>query len=126
MITVFSQLSIQGKAFSPKLASRHLGISMKNATEPGQLMQSGRYKGRPCPDGRAIFDGGDGNLDKLIERLPILSGKLRADGAEDLVLFVFIEYEEQCNWELSVEQIEQLAQAKVPLAVTCSAKGLHQ
>lgn len=122
MITVFAQLTMQGEKFSPLLASKRLRIRLRDPVEPGQIMRSGRYKDRPSPDGRARYFLANGNLDRLLKNLPALAANLRAQGAEDLTLFVDIEYEAQCNWELTPHQLQQLANAEVPLGVSCYPK----
>lgn len=140
MITVHVSMTASGATFSPAKAGVALGMDLASTgNEPGAIGTTGKYKGRPMPwgqtsirvalppvgsiDERGSDENGSSadlmpaNLDIL--RRPELVATLRRFGATDIVLWVIVEYRDQCNMEMSPALLAALAGLGVPVAISC-------
>lgn len=139
MISVNVTLSARGRTFSPKKAGAELGIDLTlKGHEPRALGSTGKYKGRPVPWGKANLElpwppvgvecsGSPDEFDTLTQlpaSLNLLRSlevvpTLRRFGATDIILWVIVEYRDQCNMELSPALLAALAGLGVPVAISC-------
>lgn len=122
---VFARLLAWGRAFSPRAAEQALGVRFSHKNEPGDRGVTGRYFGRPTPYGSGTLEhepGAFGDLiaaDAWILGDPSLIAELRSRGATELVLYIDVEYEAQCNFELSPELLAALSRLGVTVGFSC-------
>lgn len=116
---------LQGDSFSPSLAEERTGLLLVDKNEPGEVAPSGRYNGKALPYGSAMLVLLDDDLEpgaSALEPLRALKARLpdlRAVGVTGVSLFLVVAYESQCHFELSPEELVELAGLGVPLAVSC-------
>jgi len=114
---------LSGKTFSPKKAEKLFNISLNDKNEPGDIGKTGRYKGRKIPFGSCVFEeGSDNNLDeqeKILVQLESCLSELHNINVEDIILHLDVEYEGQCNFELSGKFLTKASLLKIPLTISC-------
>jgi hypothetical protein len=122
MIEVSSILSAFGSDFHP---SRVDGVSFTEANDPGETGRTGKYKGVPTPYGSAEI-----HFDSPPE-CPLLAlearqlqeedtvGRLRNAGATDITLYVSVEFQDQCNFEIEPSVLASLATQGITVAFSC-------
>ncbi|QRK10763.1 hypothetical protein JQX13_12225 [Archangium violaceum] len=116
---------LQGDSFSPSLAEERTGLLLVDKNEPGEVAPSGRYDGKALPYGSAMLVLLDDDLEPgatALEPLRALKARLpdlRAVGVTGVSLFLVVAYEGQCHFELSPEELGEIAGLGVPLAVSC-------
>jgi hypothetical protein len=129
MLTLNVRCLIQGKCFSPALVEKAGGLSFRQQEEPGSIGTAGRYRGKPLPYGSAVLALSKAqsvdprkSLDLLVETLRPSIKYLRKEGADNIVLHCDIFFENQCNFELSAEQIAAVAELHIPMTISCYEK----
>ena len=113
---------MQGEKFSPKIVENELGIKFSEKNEPGEIGVLGRYKGKKYELGGAILkspEGIDESLNWILNVLCKHKNYLLKCGVEDINLTLNIEYENQCNFELTKKHLSQLTSLNIGLAITC-------
>ena len=113
---------IRGDKFSPRKVLLPPGYCFERSNEPGEIGVSGRFKNIPIPFGAAqlSFSGKENNwFEEQLGLFETILSSLRAAGGDDIRLLITIEYEGQCNWEISAAGVAQLAKLNVPLLLTC-------
>ena len=117
MIIKFScQAIISGKKFNPEALSLPNSIRVINKHLIGDEVSFGRYKGSLSSEGILIIDG---TIEEIVQfvLMEILS-KFSKKQIE-LNLSILVHYDGECNFELSVDEIEKLSLLKVPFGITC-------
>jgi hypothetical protein len=125
-IRVFARLVAQGTAFSPGDAERALGVHFSRKEEPGEIGTSGKFAGRSIPYGSGIIEyEANESDDELIPAHgwilgnPTLVSELGSRGATEINLYIDVEYEAQCNFELSTELLASLSKLGVTVGFSC-------
>ena len=99
--------------------SERLRIVQKS--ELGELIISGGYKGTYANEGCLILDG---NIDDTIEFIQMVNESDIKKTISFINICITIQYEDQCNFELSSVQLQKLSSFNVPVGFTCySSKG---
>jgi hypothetical protein len=117
--------SVQGDAFRPTEAERRTGIQFSEKNEPGEIGKLGRHKGQPIPFGSGTIesettgDAMNGSLSKFLDILKHCVFQWRELGAEVALLNIDVFYDEQCNLEISEENIAVLSELGLSLALSC-------
>jgi hypothetical protein len=117
-----------GTAFSPSAAEEQTGLRLTRKTEPGEIANSGRYKDQSVPYGAATLETDDQSswAEKWNSLLGTLTENLetmRACGADDIVLDCASFNDAQCNFELSIAEIQQLSVLGIALTFSCYPKN---
>lgn len=118
-----------GEKFSPQLAAQVTHLVFAQQHEVGAIGNIGRYRGTKIPYGSAsvrvpksVERGNE--LLWLIRRLLPHIETLRDSGATDIYLSVAVHHDGQCNWSLSVQELQALATLGVRLDL--SVHGLDE
>jgi hypothetical protein len=126
MIKLKSSCILQGNNFSPSLAESKTGLSFFKKNEVGEIGDYGRYKNKAMPYGSAEIcktekesSQDNGTIDYVIDILTRYIDVFRLCHAENIVLHMDVEYDSQCNFELSSDLLAQIANLKIPLTVSC-------
>jgi hypothetical protein len=119
MIRIKASVQFQGEKFSPNNAEKETGITFSEKNEVGDIGKTGRYKGKPLPDGRAGLDPPKSVVwhERVSWLINYLEGKIdiiRKCGASDMHFSVAYYYDKQCNCDLSIEEIKGLANLGIP------------
>jgi hypothetical protein len=110
------QAIISGKKFNPETLSLPSSIRVFNKQLIGDEVSIGRYKGSLSSEGILIIDG---TIEEIVQF--ILSEILSKFSKKqiELNLCILVEYEGECNFELSFDEIEKMSLLKVPFGITC-------
>lgn len=130
MISVSAYLQVYGAQFSPKKAQAALAYRLEDPVEPGVSARNENQAVKGSASFSFEWDSGsepgfeDGVADLLPASLPIfrdegLIKSLRACGADEFILYVGVNFLEQCNMELSPRLLGALAELGVVLAISC-------
>lgn len=112
---------LKGASLSPSALRAKLHLALVAASEPGEIGGSGRYKGQPMPFGAAqiCFEPSPtGALEDGVALLEKHIDGLRAMGADEIQLYLSIEYDGQCNMEFAPEMLGRIAKLRVPVLLT--------
>ena len=82
----------------------------------GQIILDGRFKNEIAQDSQLILDGSiDDILDFLLSAQEILINK----SLDFMCLGLTIKYLDQCNFELTIDQLVKIAKLKISLGISC-------
>jgi hypothetical protein len=127
MLNVHGYCILYGDYFSPMQFEANSGYRLSQKIEPGQIGTLGKYKGAPYPYGsgnlefenvnesRELFAVDPRVIDLLLSRREWLVQL----GVTDIRIHFDVEYEGQCNLELSCPHIGLLARLGIPVTITC-------
>lgn len=122
MFEIITYVHVYGEKFSPRAAEKLTNIFFTEKTEPGDIGNHGRYKGKKIPIGRAdIILRGDNNQ-VIISAINIICSKiddLRSVGAESIVLHLAINYNTQCNLDFPPSLLLKISSLGIPLTISC-------
>lgn len=112
---------LKGASLSPSALRAELHLKLVDANEPGEVGRTGRYKGHPMPFGAAGISFGPSSTGTLEDAVALLEQHieaLRAMGAEEIQLYLSMEYDGQCNMEFDPEMLGRMARLKVPVLLS--------
>lgn len=107
-------IRIWGNKFYPSKVQ----ADFSEAYDVGSILNSGRMKGQVSDHGVAIIHGQDRNIVDLCAKANAIKEALFSSGASEIELSILREYENQCNEELSVEEISAIAMLGCHLCYT--------
>jgi len=126
MTKVYPICIARGKNFLPSTVSLPGSLHFKNRNDPGEIGLKGRYVGKPSPDGSchiALVENDPQPTERWLADLESLVPRLRLANAEDISLFVVLEYDDQCNWEMSSNVVGRLALLNIPILLSAAQEG---
>lgn len=109
------QAIISGETFSPEVLTIPNSIRVFKKQLKGEEVNFGRYKGNLSSEGILIIDG---NIEEIVQF--ILSEILSKFSKKqiELNLCILVNYEGECNFELSIDEIENMSKLKMPFGIT--------
>lgn len=122
-------LRMCGGEFSPEATEAAAGILFTKKHEKGELGHHGRHKGQPVPYGFAELAVAEpsGFLQVPNEEFFGSARKVldaaRGLGAVDASIHIDVEYDVQCNLEISPAVQEAVGRLGVPITITCWMGG---
>jgi len=102
---------IDGNEFKPST----IEFPFSSSYDVGNIQTRGKNKGFPSPHGQAMIeiccsrDQGHEELAKICTLFKQLKPALIAAGADYFALWILRDYKDQCNEELSPEELQQIA-----------------
>lgn len=119
MIKLTASIQFRGEVFRPGQAEQLTGLLFTEKNEVGDSAKKGRYKNQPTPYGAASFDVPNEIAwsDRVLWLARQWTGKIdlaRQCGAEDIHFWVGYFYDDQCNCNLSVEEIKAINVLSIP------------
>jgi hypothetical protein len=120
MVRITASIQFRGEAFRPGQAEQLTGLAFTEKNEVGDIAKAGRYKNQPLPYGWASFESPDEVEvpDRVLWLARQWAGKIdlaRQCGAEDIHFWVGYFYDDQCNCDLSVEEIKAINRCRFPI-----------
>ena len=119
MIRITASIKFWGEAFQPGKTEQLTGMLFTGKNEVGDIAKTGRYKTQPTPYGAASFDAP--NEIECTNRVLWLAqqwaGKIeiaKQCGADTIHFWVGYFYVDQCNCDLSVEEIKAINALSIP------------
>jgi len=125
MIKIRASCSVVGDKFSPTVFAKISPVKLIAVNEPGEIGNSGRYKGKPTPYGAATIEVSHkaekdwSRFDDLLTVLESCIDALREAGAEDITLMCSLFHDGQCNFGFSQDELKRIAALKVDLPISC-------
>ncbi|MGD9729935.1 MAG: hypothetical protein AB7G68_20895 [Nitrospiraceae bacterium] len=126
MIRKNASCILHGERFSPRLAEQLTGIEFVSKDEPGEIGGWGRYKGKRIDYGSARIKPPETAQSSkayderwMVELLEAHIDQFRACGATNIVMYLAVEWEAQCNFEFDAGFLARLAKLNIPLAISC-------
>lgn len=115
---------IRGREFSPGAATRMTGLWFDESNEPGELVRTGAYKGKPLPYGSGVLEEkhpsiGNGFGERVMGSITGKIPLLKSTGAESIALYLEVYHDGSCLFEIPVELLSKLASVGLPLQVSC-------
>jgi hypothetical protein len=117
----------KGDTFSPELAEAKSGINFDSKIEPGDIGETGLYRGRPTPHGYAQKAWPDDEVELVSPHIDFFAAITKLDlaattaGADDRVIHLDVKYGNQCNLEFSPSFVKRLALLDLTVTVSCSS-----
>jgi len=126
MITLSPKCHLYGDSLSPKAIEEKTKILFKKKNEPGDIGNTGKYRGTPIPYGSATLQPTDELMQTSSkEALKWLLGLVKANldifrknGASDVTLDLVVFHDGQCNLEFSVDELRRIAELGLPLTLS--------
>ncbi len=120
---IFS-VSLMGKQFSPAEVEDKTGLQLSEKLEVGEVVKRGRFKEKPSAIGRGTLSAPDHipYEDRFDWLLGVLSEHINAlykMGAEPIQVDVGCFYTDQCNFELSPQELKALSELKIGINLSC-------
>lgn len=119
MIRITASINFFGDTFQPGRAEELTGLSFTEKNEVGDIAKTGRYKNQPLPYGASSFNAP--NEIEWPNRVLWLAqqwvGKIdtaKQCGADNIHFWVGYFYDDQCNCNLSVEEIKAINALSIP------------
>lgn len=125
MITIEADCEISGAAFSPARARELTGLRLPNGSEPGAPSKKPARPRREAGYARLNLeaegiDPGDAEVEEaLLSLVEEYASLLREAGAEEFQMWLYVDYQGQCNMEFSPEYLGRLARMGMPLLISC-------
>jgi hypothetical protein len=126
---IYGYCSASGVAFSPRRAAVAMGTSFDKAIEVGDVLNTGRWKGKQKQSDRGYaalnFDlvpkeaPTECRWEMTLEKIRLFLGACRDAGATDMGVVFFVGYVAQCNLELDPTRLRELADLGVSIGLTC-------
>ena len=120
MIRTEPSIEISGKSFKPSLLMSDVKSLFCSYQDPGEIGKKGRYKNLEIPFGSAEVKAPN-NIEEwlkvkwLINNIKDKLEIIRQVGGDDISLRVAIYHDGQCNGELSIDLIQDLASLGIPV-----------
>ena len=109
---IICQCTLEGENFNPNILSIPASINVLKKCSVGEIIDFGRNKGEKSEVGFVIING---NIDETLAflRSPNLVGF-------SIKHFnILVSFENQCNFELTIEQLSSISELKIPVGITC-------
>ena len=94
-------------------------LTVKKVSRFGDVIKKGEHKGNSMDESAMTLEG---NLLDILEFLDTQKPTSNWGRIEYLDVCLLIEFESQCNFDLSVEEIEKLNLLGIPLSISCYEK----
>ena len=119
MIRITASIHFWGESFQPSKTEQLTGMVFTRKNEVSDIAKTGRYKNKPTPYGAASFDAPNEIEvpDRVLWLAQQWAGKIelaKQCGAENVHFWVGYFYDNQCNCELSVEEINAINALSIP------------
>jgi len=120
MKTLIVQLEIWGRAFSPAAAAAATGVVFSDQFEPGEICESGPYKGGPRPYGAASWTLHECDLadPSTLEPLERAIEGFQTAGADRLELVCAVTKSAECSVEICPDVMALLGRLHVPVVLS--------
>ncbi|MEX5218943.1 MAG: hypothetical protein NW701_14025 [Nitrospira sp.] len=117
---------LNGETFSPRLAEECTGIQFVRKEEPGDIGVWGQNKDKRNDLGSARIKPPETAQSSkayderwMVELLEAHIDQFRACGATNIVMYLAVEWEAQCNFEFDEVFLVRLAKLNIPFAISC-------
>jgi len=122
---------MQGKSFYPTKLQDITGVIVTNANNPGDNGRTGKYRDVPVPYGAGEWFMTNNSetpygqtFTQLVRLIEMHFPSIKKCGADELVIYMNIYYDKQCNLEFSPHELGKLSALGVTLAITCDIDTL--
>ncbi|MBX7223647.1 MAG: hypothetical protein K1Y36_27280 [Blastocatellia bacterium] len=110
---------LQGEKFDPKPFLSWKQIEIIEVNYFGDMGKTGRYKNKPYDFGYIRFTNQKMELHEFIRVVTNRKTKSLIKNADRKVLHVFIQFSNQCNWEISPEEMSKISTLGFTLTISC-------
>lgn len=110
-----------GENFDPFGIEKNSHLKLKNKIRKGEFGKKGRFKESQSSEGSAILLI-DNKVDPLRKLLALISDNhdlLKTYHVKEIDITLEIGYTEQCNWEISKEEIQKLGELNLGISFSC-------
>lgn len=118
-IVPFYYCSLFGKDFDPRPILELGVLNVVRYGYRGKVEEHGADKGKICDVGYIGIRSDTHDLEEFLRLLLLPEIKSLVLAAEERVLYVTMDYYAQCNWEFRVNEVAQIHDLGLVLAVTC-------
>jgi hypothetical protein len=116
IIDFYCTYVLSGRNFYPSHLKIPNDLKIIQNNEPNDILQYGKYKGKPSEEGILIVEG---TLDKILD----LAEEILNHDSKQLITYsnlcLIFCYESQCNIELSSSHLQRISILGIPLNITC-------
>lgn len=125
MIKVQASCLIYGESFSPRKFENETGLKLSQANEKGDIGKVGKSRNKPIPYGSGILEFPEdaefalSSDSRLLRALTRFMEEAKVAGAEDIDIYLNIEYTDQCNFTLDPEFLKIVSQLSIPISISC-------
>lgn len=111
---------LTGEKFSPNLIPISKLFRIMEKYDLGELITSDVDEGTYSTEGSLILDG---EVEDVIEFIEMIYERGINKTISYINICITIQYEDQCNFELSSVQLQKLSSFNVPVGITCYSKS---
>jgi hypothetical protein len=125
MIKVQASCLIYGESFSPRKFENKTGLKLSQTNEKGDIGKVGKSRNKPMPYGSGILEFPEdekfalSSESKLLKALTGFIEEAKVAGAEDIDMYLNVEYTDQCNFTLEPEFLKIVSQLSIPVSISC-------
>jgi hypothetical protein len=116
IVEIICQVTVVGENFDCSAVIFPNTISIIQNVRKGDIVNFGRNKGKMSEEGLLIFNG---DIDIVLQFLEIELIPKFLNTINELNISILVSYEDQCNFELTVNQLTKISALKIPLGITC-------
>lgn len=110
------QCIIIGEDFNPNSLDIPDSISIIKKIEKGERISDGRFSGKLSNDGSLIISG---SVDDVLLFLEREEAQIQVNKLDFFNVTITVEYVDQCNFEISSEQLFRFSRLKIPIGISC-------
>jgi hypothetical protein len=95
-------------------------IRIRNQLIIGEIAKTGKYKGKNAPYSSAdLVLENNNDLDEFLKEFKLIYPYLKEMEVFQILLTLNFQYENQCNWEFSNEQLMRIVEMGIQLSFSC-------
>jgi hypothetical protein len=112
---------MSGDFFDPHELENNSSLVFRQKSKKGEIGKIGRYKDKPVPEGSSVLllENDVNPLKELIFLISENYSLIKSYHVEEMSISIEIGYSDQCNWEISQEEITKLTELKLGLSISC-------
>lgn len=113
---------LQGEVFDPTFLLSNPSFNVQDYHRKGDIAKLGRYKGTSYNFGYIRFSSKKDDLNNFLQTLDTSDIMDFFSSASSRELHLFLQYTDQCNWELSHNELKSMATLGMVLTIACDTK----
>lgn len=120
MMNIFFNCILFGPNFNPTPFLNSPQLEIVDYHCIGDVAKAGRKKGEILNYGHICFESKGEDFDKFVKELHQVKDLVTESDCEQRVVYLYLEYQNQCNWEFNPTTLRYMSELNMILAVSCA------